>query len=83
MNIKDRIKRLCEVLERDKRSKVVLSYGDGSRRELTWMDALTEIFSGADVVHVQYPDKTGCSLLAAMLPGTENLEFWAELEEVD
>lgn len=83
MNVKDRINRLCEALERDRRPNAFLTYGDGGRREMTWKEAFTEVSNGADVVHVQYPDETGCSLLAAMLPGADNVDFWEELEEVD
>lgn len=80
-----RVHRLYEQLPMKKHPPVILSYGDGSVREMPWMDAFREIGSGADVVAVQYPDETGESLLAAMLPGIENGEaLWEDcLDEVD
>ena len=69
-----RVQRLRERLAIKENPPVILTYGNGSVREMAWMDAFKEIGCGADVVDVQYPDKTGQSLLAAMLPGVENGE---------
>lgn len=68
-----RIQRLQKQLETAAPTMVVLTYGDGSIREMEWMAAFREVGGGADVVAVQCPgDETGESLLAAMLPGIEN-----------
>jgi len=76
-----RVQRLHERLTIKGNPLVILTYGDGSVREMAWMDAFKEIGCGADVVDVQYPDETGQSLLAAMLPGIENVENL--LEDID
>lgn len=77
-----RVRRLQGQLTRDKLPPAVLTYGDGSIREMDWMDAFKEIGGGADVVAVQYPDETGESLLAAMLPGIENgANLWDDYPE--
>lgn len=76
-----RVRRLQECLEMDKKHPAILIYRDGTVREMRWMDAFTEIGNGADVVAVKYPDKTGESLLAAMLPGIENsADLWGDLD---
>ena len=77
-----RVHRLYEQLAIRERPPAILTYGDGSVREMAWMEAFREIGSGADVVAVQYPDKTGESLLAALLPGIENGEdLWEDIDD--
>lgn len=67
-----RVRRLQKRLTVQKCPQVLLTYADGSVRETDWMSAFLEISSGTNVVAVKYPDQTGESLLAAMLPGIEN-----------
>lgn len=85
--IKKRIKTAEQLLvlyqEKYKKRTAILTYRDGSKQEMTWMDAFKEIGSGADVVNVQYPTVTGCTLLAAMIPGKENQNLDEDLPEVE
>ena len=69
-------------LETKAPAMAVLTYGDGSIREMDWDSAFKEIGLGADVVAVQYPHVTAESLLAALLPGKENAGLWDDIEEL-
>ena len=78
-----RVRRLQDRLSTRKHRLVILTYADGSKREMDWMSAFMEISGGgAAVVAVKYPDPTGESLLAAMLPGIENGDnLWKGIDD--